>query len=91
MTKKEIQTAIVRIAVMRLENPSAKTATLVSDYVRQMHPMTWGLADLMPITIGVERLLKNPQFKAMVKIETQEYIDQESGEVVSVTRVTMRE
>lgn len=88
MTKDEIKKAIVRIALQKLENPSAKTSELTKNYLEQMNP-NWSLGELFVIDTQASRLANDKKFQSMVEIERQEYIDQDTGEVVTITKINI--
>ena len=86
MTTKEIQKAVVSVALSKLENPSAKTSVLTKLYLDQNHP-NWSLGELFVIDMHAQKLASDKKFQSMIKIERQEYVNVDSGEIVTITQM----
>ena len=66
MTKSELQTAIICVALAKVLYPNEKVIDLIGDYLKMFHDATWGLGDLMYIHIYTESLLNDAEIKELI-------------------------
>ena len=90
--KELVKDAVMNIAVMILQDGSENPKDLVENYVNQVMGDLRGVnKDSLKLFLLMQsmRLADNNEFKSRVKIERQEFIDIDSGEVVTITRTTI--
>lgn len=96
MTKEELKevtkNAVLNIAVMILQDGAENPMDLVENYVEQMMGDLRGINKRnlkLFILMQSMRLADNKEFKARVKVKREEFVDTESGEIVSITTTTI--
>ena len=95
MTKEQmrelVKDAVMNIAMMILQDGAENPMDMVENYVEQKMDKLNVNKDSLKLFLLMQsmRLADNEEFKSRVKIERQEFIDIDSGEVVTITRTTI--
>lgn len=96
MTKQELKktlwNAIVNIATTHLADPDEDLGTITKNYLEHLNmPMSESqmIATRMFVQTHASNLANDERFKSRVNVEREEYVDIDTGETMSITRVTI--